>query len=336
MAEKQTSKDRMREIVDSIETGIKELFESDKYRQYLSTMSRFHRYSVNNTMLIYMQRPDATHVAGFNKWRDQFGRNVMKGEKGIKIIAPTPYKKKIEEVKLDPDTKTPMLDADGKVMVEEKEVKIPMYKVVSVFDVSQTEGKPLPQLASDLNGNVQQYEVFMEALRRSSPVPMEISPIASDTDGYFNSTNQSITIRDGMSEVQTVCAAVHEIAHAKLHNYKKVGEPKDAPKYQEIEIFDVPGLFSNGRIALADLPDGLHRYDLRGSDYDPGMPVTVEPNVAVNHAGAIITAKPLDLGEDDRLYLTEDEGLNFVGGEISVYQFLNEQRKDRHTEDVEA
>lgn len=157
MAEKQTSKDRMREIVDSIETGIKELFESDKYRQYLSTMSRFHRYSVNNTMLIYMQRPDATHVAGFNKWRDQFGRNVMKGEKGIKIIAPTPYKKKIEEVKLDPDTKTPMLDADGKVMVEEKEVKIPMYKVVSVFDVSQTEGKPLPQLASDLNGNVQQY-----------------------------------------------------------------------------------------------------------------------------------------------------------------------------------
>lgn len=221
MAEKQTSKDRMREIVDSIETGIKELFESDKYRQYLSTMSRFHRYSVNNTMLIYMQRPDATHVAGFNKWRDQFGRNVMKGEKGIKIIAPTPYKKKIEEVKLDPDTKAPMLDADGKVVMEEKEVKIPMYKVVSVFDVSQTEGKPLPQLASDLNGNVQQYEVFMEALRRSSPVPMEIKPIERDTDGYFNSTNQSITIRDGMSEVQTVCAAVHEIAHAKLHNYEK-------------------------------------------------------------------------------------------------------------------
>lgn len=221
MAEKQTSKDRMREIVDSIETGIKELFESDKYRQYLSTMSRFHRYSVNNTMLIYMQRPDATHVAGFNKWRDQFGRNVMKGEKGIKIIAPTPYKKKIEEVKLDPDTKAPMLDADGKVVVEEKEVKIPMYKVVSVFDVSQTEGKPLPQLASDLNGNVQQYEVFMEALRRSSPVPMEIKPIERDTDGYFNSTSQSITIRDGMSQVQTVCAAVHEIAHAKLHNYEK-------------------------------------------------------------------------------------------------------------------
>ena len=336
MADKQTSKDRMREIVDRIETGIKELFESDKYRQYLSTMSRFHRYSVNNTMLIYMQKPDATLVAGFNKWRDQFGRNVMKGEKSIKIIAPTPYKKKIEEVKLDPDTKAPMLDADGKVVTEEKEVKIPMYKVVSVFDVSQTDGKPLPQLASDLSGNVQQYEIFMEALRRSSPVPMEIRPIAGDTDGYFNSADQSIAIRDGMSEVQTVCAAVHEIAHAKLHNYKKVDEPKDAPKYQEVEIFDVPGLFSNGRIALADLPEGLYRYDLRGSDYDPGMPVTVEPNVVVNHAGAVITAKPLALGEDDRLYLTEEEGLNFVGGEISVYQFLNEQRKDRYTEEVEA
>ena len=336
MAEKQTNKDRMREIVDSIENGIKELFESDKYQLYLSTMSRFHRYSVNNTMLIYMQRPDATHVAGFNKWRDQFGRNVLKGEKGIRIIAPTPYKKKVEEIKTDPETNAPVLDADGKAIIEEKEIRIPMFKVVSVFDVSQTAGKPLPQLAADLSGNVQQYEVFMEALRRSSPVPMEISPIASDTDGYFNSTNQSITIRAGMSEVQTVCAAVHEIAHAKLHNYKKVEEPKDAPKYQEIEIFDVPGLFSNGRVSLADLPEGLYRYDLRGSDYAPGMPVTVEPNVAVNHAGAIITARPLDLGEDDRLYLTEDEGLNFVGGEISVYQFLNEQRKDRHTEEVEA
>ena len=224
MADKQTSKDRMREIVDSIENGIKELFESDKYRQYLSTMSRFHRYSVNNTMLIYMQKPDATLVAGFNKWRDQFGRNVMKGEKSIKIIAPTPYKKKIEEVKLDPDTKAPMLDADGKVVTEEKEVKIPMYKVVSVFDVSQTDGKPLPQLASDLSGNVQQYEIFMEALRRSSPVPMEMRPITGDTDGYFNSADQSITIREGMSEVQTVCAAVHEIAHAKLHNYEKERE----------------------------------------------------------------------------------------------------------------
>ena len=227
MAEKQTSKDRMREIVDSIENGIKELFESDKYQQYLSTMSRFHRYSVNNTMLIYMQRPDATHVAGFNKWRDQFGRNVLKGEKGIRIIAPTPYKKKIEEIKTDPETNAPVLDADGKAIIEEKEIRIPMFKVVSVFDVSQTAGKPLPQLAADLSGNVQQYEVFMEALRRASPVPMEIKSVARDTDGFFSAKAQSITIRAGMSEVQTVCAAVHEIAHAKLHDYEHMTELAD-------------------------------------------------------------------------------------------------------------
>ena len=227
MAEKQTSKDRMREIVDSIENGIKELFESDKYRKYLATMSRFHRYSVNNTMLIYMQRPDATHVAGFNKWRDQFGRNVLKGEKGIRIIAPTPYKKKVEEIKTDPETNAPVLDADGKAIIEEKEIRIPMFKVVSVFDVSQTAGKPLPQLAADLSGNVQQYEVFMEALRRASPVPIEIKPVAHDTDGFFSIKAQSITIRAGMSEVQTVCAAVHEIAHAKLHDYEHMTELAD-------------------------------------------------------------------------------------------------------------
>lgn len=227
MAEKQTNKDRMREIVDSIENGIKELFESDKYRKYLATMSRFHRYSVNNTMLIYMQRPDATHVAGFNKWRDQFGRNVLKGEKGIRIIAPTPYKKKVEEIKTDPETNAPVLDADGKAIIEEKEIRIPMFKVVSVFDVSQTAGKPLPQLAADLSGNVQQYEVFMEALRRASPVPMEIKPVAHDTDGFFSIKAQSITIRAGMSEVQTVCAAVHEIAHAKLHDYEHMTELAD-------------------------------------------------------------------------------------------------------------
>ena len=227
MAEKQTNKDRMREIVDSIENGIKDLFESDKYRKYLATMSRFHRYSVNNTMLIYMQRPDATHVAGFNKWRDQFGRNVLKGEKGIRIIAPTPYKKKVEEIKTDPETNAPVLDADGKAIIEEKEIRIPMFKVVSVFDVSQTAGKPLPQLAADLSGNVQQYEVFMEALRRASPVPMEIKPVARDTDGFFSIKAQSITIRAGMSEVQTVCAAVHEIAHAKLHDYEHMTELAD-------------------------------------------------------------------------------------------------------------
>lgn len=334
--EKQTNKERLKDITDSIERGIEELFQSDKYAEYLRTMSRFHKYSVNNTMLIYMQKPDATLVAGFNKWRDQFERNVMKGEKGIKIIAPTPYKKKIEQEKRDPDTNLPMLDANGKVIIEEKEIKIPMFKPVTVFDVSQTDGKPLPQLASDLQGNVQNYEVFMEALRRSSPVPIDFKPIADNADGYFSLDNQRITIREGMSEVQTVSAVVHEIAHSKLHNQKKIEEPKDAEKYQEVEIFDVPGLFSNGRIDPATIPEGMYVYDLRGSDDDPGQPITVENHVTVNHAGSVITAKPLDLGEEGRLTFTEEEGLNFVGGEISAYRFFNEQRKDRNTEEVEA
>lgn len=334
--EKQTNKERLKDITDSIERGIQDLFQSDKYAEYLRTMSRFHKYSVNNTMLIYMQKPDATLVAGFNKWRDQFERNVMQGEKGIKIIAPTPFKKKIEQEKRDPDTNLPMLDADGKVITEEKEIKIPMFKPVTVFDVSQTDGKPLPQLASDLSGNVQNYEVFMEALRRSAPVPIEIIPIRDGSDGYFSLDKQKIAVREGMSEVQTVSAVVHEIAHSKLHNQKKIEEPKDAPKYQEVEIFDVPALFSDGRISLDDLPEGLFRYDLRGSDDDPGMPVTVEQNVTVNHAGAIITAKPLDLGKEGRLFLTEESGLNFVGGEISMQRFFNEQQKDRNTEEIEA
>ena len=226
MPEKQTNRDRLKEITDSIEQGIQELFQSEKYQQYLRTMSRFHRYSVNNTMLIYLQKPDATLVAGFNKWRDQFGRSVNKGERGIKIIAPTPFKKKIQKEKLDPDTQLPMLDADGKVITEEKEVKIPMYKPVTVFDVSQTSGKPLPELASDLTGNVQNYEVFLEALKRASPVPIEIQPIYQNADGFFNLETQSITIRAGMSEVQTVCAAVHEIAHSKLHNYDHSETPE--------------------------------------------------------------------------------------------------------------
>ena len=213
-----TNKDRLTSITDSIESGIKDLFQSEKYRQYLTTMSRFHRYSLNNTMLIFLQKPDATLVAGFNKWKDQFGRHVKKGEKGITIIAPTPYKKKIEEEKLDPDTKLPMLDADGNVVTVEKTVTIPMFKPVKVFDLSQTEGKPLPQLASDLAGNVENYPVFLEALKRSSPVPVSIEPMKSGMDGYFSTADQRIAIREGMSEVQTVSALVHEIAHARIHN----------------------------------------------------------------------------------------------------------------------
>ena len=226
MAEKQSSRDRLKEITASIEDGIKELFQSESYAQYLQTMSRFHHYSVNNQVLIHMQKPDATLVAGFNKWKNQFGRNVIKGEHGIKIIAPTPFKKKIEQEKLDPDTQLPMLDADGKVITEEKTIQIPMYKPVTVFDVSQTEGRPLPQLAHDLSGNVANYDVFMEALRRSSPVPISIEVMGGGMDGYFDLEHQDIAIREGMSEVQTVSAVIHEMAHALLHNRAKDPEEK--------------------------------------------------------------------------------------------------------------
>lgn len=336
MAEqKQTNRERLREITESIEQGIKELFESDKYMEYLRVMSRFHSYSRNNVMLIKMQMPGATRVAGFNKWRDQFGRHVKKGEKSIKIIAPTPYKKKIEEIKRDPDTKAPMLDKDGKTIMEEKEVSIPMFRVVSVFDVSQTEGRPLPQLASDLIGNVQNYEIFMEALRRSSPVPMELRHIRESMDGYFDPEKQRIAIRDDMSEVQTVSAAIHEITHAKLHN-NAAPIPADAPTYEEVEICGQPALFDDGRIDAATIPDGLFRYELRGSDDDPGIPATVELKVVVNHAGTVITAKPLVIPEEGFIPLTEENGLDFLGGEMTMQEFQRNNGKDRQTEEVEA
>ena len=221
MADKPTNREPLQEITAGIEQGIKELFESEKYMRYLSVMSKFHRYSVNNTMLIYMQKPEATLVAGFNKWKNQFERHVKKGEHGITIIAPTPYKKKIEEMKRDPDTHAPILDADGKAVMEEKEIEIPMFRPVKVFDVSQTDGKPLPELASSLSGTVPHYEAFLEALRRSAPVPIEFEAMAANMDGYFSPDRQRIAIREGMSEVQTVSAAVHEVAHSKLHDPKK-------------------------------------------------------------------------------------------------------------------
>lgn len=252
MAEqKQSNKDRLREITENIETGIKELFESDKYRQYLSTMSRFHRYSVNTTMLIYLQKPDVTLVAGFNKWQNQFERHVKKGEHSITIIAPTPFKRKIEEQKLDPDTKAPIIGKDGKIVTEEKEVEIPMFRPVKVFDVAQTDGKPLPQLARNLSGNVQQYETFMEVLHRTSPVPMAVVPLAGDTDGYFSLTDQCIAIREGMSDVQTVSAAAHEISHSILHNTEKTrlataagDETKEPIKPKDRHTEEVETLYS--------------------------------------------------------------------------------------------
>ena len=236
-------KEQIKKLTDQIEAGIKALFQSgdlEKYQAYLRTMSHFHHYSVNNQMLIFSQCPHATLVVGYQKWQNQFSRHVLRGEKGISILAPTPYKIKVEKEKLDPDTKLPLLDADGNTITEEKEVQIPMFRPVKVFDVSQTGGKPLPERVqspvAELTGNVEHYEAFIEALRRVSPVPIEVKPLRSDLDGFFSPSKQSITLRAGMSEVQTVCAAVHEIAHSKLHDYAKQpdSQPKDSST-EEIE-----------------------------------------------------------------------------------------------------
>ena len=247
MAGKTPIKEQIKKLTDQIEAGIKALFQSgdlEKYQAYLRTMSHFHHYSVNNQMLIFSQCPHATLVAGYQKWQNQFSRHVLRGEKGISILAPTPYKIKVEKEKLDPDTKLPLLDADGNTITEEKEVQIPMFRPVKVFDVSQTDGKPLPERVqspvAELTGNVEHYEAFMEALRRVSPVPIEMKPLSNDLDGFFSPSKQSITLRAGMSEVQTVCAAVHEIAHSKLHDYAK--QPNSQPKDSNTEEIEAESI----------------------------------------------------------------------------------------------
>lgn len=235
MAEKQSNKERLKEITAGIEKGIQELFQSDRYRNYLSTMSKFHRYSLNNVMLIHSQMPDATLVAGRKKWQTQFQRKVLDSERshGIEIIAPASFNKTIQTEKLDPDTQLPILGRDGKPVMEEKTIKIPYFKMVKVYDVSQTDGKPLPKLSMNLTGDVAQYEVFLEALKRTSPVPMEIKPIPKDMDGYLNMETQRIAIQEGMSEVQTISAFVHEIAHAKLHNPGKAAKQTEQDQNTE-------------------------------------------------------------------------------------------------------
>ena len=205
----------MKEITDRLETGIQQLFDSDRYKAYLTTMAKFHNYSFNNTLLIAMQGGQL--VAGFNKWKDTFHRTVKKGEKGIKILAPAPYKVKQKTEKRDEQGK-PILDKDGKPLTEEKTVQIPAFKVVSVFDVSQTEGEPLPSIAvNELFGSVQDYQDFFKALEQTSPVPIGFEDIEGGAHGYFHLLDNRIAIQEGMSQLQTIKTAIHEIAHAKLH-----------------------------------------------------------------------------------------------------------------------
>ena len=213
-----TEKQKVKEITDRLEEGLKELFEGEKYKSYLNTMSKFHNYSANNIQLIEMQCPGATYVAGYKAWQRNFERHVNKGERGIRILAPSPYKIKEEQEKIDPVTNEPVLDRDGMPVMEEVEIKIPAFRVVTVFDYSQTDGKELPGLGvSELHGNVERYRDFMEALARVSPVPIRYEGMEGDRKGYFIDLNHPIAIKEGMGEVQTAKTGVHEVAHAKLH-----------------------------------------------------------------------------------------------------------------------
>ena len=211
--------EKLKEITDRLEQGISELFESDRYREYLSVMSKFHNYSFNNTLLIAMQKPDASLIAGFNAWKNEFQRSVKRGEKGIRIIAPAPFKVKKQMEKIDPTTQRPVIGRDGKPVTEEKEVTIPAFKVVSVFDVSQTEGRELPDLAVDaLTGDVEKYKDFFAALEKTAPVPVSFEKMESGTHGFYHLEDKRIALSEGESELQTLKTLIHEIAHAKLHD----------------------------------------------------------------------------------------------------------------------
>ena len=211
--------EKLKEITDRLEQGITELFDSERYKEYLRVMSKFHNYSFNNTLLIAMQKPDASLIAGFSAWKNNFGRNVMKGQKGIKILAPSPFKIKKEMEKIDPQTGKAFIGKDGKPVTEEKEITIPAFKVVSVFDVSQTEGREIPNIAVNmLTGDVEHYKDVFAALEKTSPVPVGFEKIEGGAHGYYHLEDKRIALDEGMSELQTLKTLIHEIAHAKLHD----------------------------------------------------------------------------------------------------------------------
>ncbi len=229
MADIKTEKQKVKEITDKLEEGLKELFESEKYKSYLSTMSKFHNYSFNNTLLIALQRPDATLVAGYQAWQRNFNRHVNKGERGIRILAPAPYKIKEERDKLDPVTGEVVLDKDGMPQTEEVEIKIPAFRAVSVFDVAQTDGEPIPELeAKELLSTVEGYEDFIKAITFVAPVPVSFEDIPGDSKGFFRPTEKRIAVQEGMSESQTLKTMVHETAHSMLHD-KEVNKDILAP-----------------------------------------------------------------------------------------------------------
>ena len=288
---------QVREITDKLEQGIKELFESERFKEYLRTMSKFYHYSFSNTLLIAMQKPEATYVAGYTSWQRNFDRQVMKGEKGIKILAPAPYKAKEEREKIDPSTQKPVLDADGKPITETVEVMRPAFKVVSVFDISQTDGKELPDIIVDeLSGSVENYAAFFEALKQESPAPIAFEDIPSGAKGYFSPVENRIAIQEGMSEIQTIKTAIHEIAHAKLHS---IDRPEPEPAWKIVMISD----------------GGTKR------DFLSGFASETEANETAEREGwRFIDENRFEW----RLEVEEDTSA------------VQEMRKDRHTKEVEA
>lgn len=247
MAENKRSQ-QMKEITQKLEKGVKEIFTSEMYKEYLKTMSQFHDYSLNNTLLIYMQKPDASLVAGYQAWQKKFKRQVKRGEKGIQIIAPAPIREKEEVEKLDPETQEPILKPDGTPEMEEVVYTIPRFRIATVFDVSQTEGEPLPGLeVPELTGNVKNYETFLQALKEVSPVPIRFDEIESGAKGYYSNTKKEIVIQKGMSESQTMKTGIHETAHAKLHDrdfMEETGEKKDqmTREVEECGLYRLPVL----------------------------------------------------------------------------------------------
>ena len=296
MAESKSAQ-QVREITDKLEQGIKELFESERFKEYLRTMSKFYHYSFSNTLLIAMQKPEATYVAGYTSWQRNFDRQVMKGEKGIKILAPAPYKAKEEREKIDPSTQKPVLDADGKPVTETVEVMRPAFKVVSVFDISQTEGKELPDIIVDeLSGSVENYAAFYEALKQESPAPIAFEDIPGGAKGYFSPVENRIAIQAGMSEIQTIKTAIHEIAHAKLHS---IDRPEPEPSWKIVMISD----------------GGTKR------DFLSGFASETDANEAAEREGwRFVDENRFEW----RLEVEEDTSA------------VQEMRKDRHTKEVEA
>ena len=207
--------ERVRELGAKLEAGVREIFESGKYQEYLAAMSKFHNYSFGNTMLIWLTKPEATRVAGYTTWKSM-GRYVKSGEKAISVLAPAPYKRTIQEKVIDPNTRMPVNGADGSPLVRERVIRVSAYKPVAVYDIGQTDGKPLPEICVDLTGDVENYEAFMEALHRVSPVPIEFIPITNGANGFFNHVEQNIAVKEGMGQMATVRTTIHEIVYPNL------------------------------------------------------------------------------------------------------------------------